>query len=226
MAPASGNPAFAHLLRTLAAPPDMVWQPVLDVRAPRGGRSAAVLILLSDTDEPDVTFLERAATLRKHAGQMAFPGGGADDTDADATATALREAQEEVGIAPSAVTVLGTLPAAHVAASGFDVVSVVATWSGNERIWAVDHGEVESVHRFKVSELADAGHRFSVRHRSGYTGPAFVFDDPAAPGEQIVIWGFTAHLVDRLLVFGGWEQPWDRDRFIDIPERFLRRPAD
>lgn len=220
------NPAFTRLVAALADPPDLVWKPVLDVRAPQGGRRAAVLILLSDTGLPDVTFVERAATLRKHAGQMAFPGGGVDDTDADSAATALREAQEEIGLDPAAVTVLGVLPAAHVAASGFDVVSVVGTWSGAEPIGVVDRGEVESVHRFTIADLSDPGHRFSVRHRSGYVGPAFVFDDPAAPSEKIVIWGFTAHLVDRLLALGGWELPWDEQRFIDIPERFLRRPHD
>lgn len=213
--------AFDLLRRNLADPPDLVWKSVVDVRAPRGGRPAAVLILVSDTEVPDLTFVERAATLRKHAGQMAFPGGGVDPGDAGPAAAALRETHEEIGLPPASVGVLGCLPAAHVAASGFDVVSVVGTWSGDEPIGAVDRAEVESVHRFTLADLSDPAHRFSVRY-GGYTGPAFTFDDPGNDGDLIVIWGFTAHLVDRFLALGGWEQDWDADRFTPIPRRFLR----
>ena len=78
-----------------------------------GGRPAAVLILLADEHEPgagpDVLIMQRAATLRTHAGQPAFPGGAVDPQDADASATALREAQEEVGLDPDSVTVLAEL---------------------------------------------------------------------------------------------------------------------
>src|SRR5205823_12743920 len=86
------------------------WQPLLTrmasanaedfTRLPTpdaGGRASAVLILLGEhrPGEPDVLILQRASTLRSHAGQPAFPGGAADPHDADATATALREAAEE-----------------------------------------------------------------------------------------------------------------------------------
>src|SRR5215475_14446530 len=94
------------------------WGPLLDrVRAARpedfsrlvapedGGRPSAVLILLADDrpSGPDVLLLQRAADMRNHAGQPAFPGGGADETDSDAVATALREANEEVGLDPATV---------------------------------------------------------------------------------------------------------------------------
>src|SRR5262245_48202692 len=67
---------------------------------PVGGRRSAVLILLGEEPGagPDVLILKRAATLRSHAGQPAFPGGASDPDDADAAATALREATEEVGL--------------------------------------------------------------------------------------------------------------------------------
>ena len=190
-------------------------------RPARGGRAAAVLALLADTRRPDLTFIERAATLRQHAGQMAFPGGGVESGDADEVAAALRETHEEIGLDPAAVTVLGRLPVAHVAASGFDVVTVVGLWSGREEIGAVDPLEVSSVHRFTIEDLAAPEHRRTVRHPSGYHGPAFVFDE--APGGPIVVWGFTGHLVDRLLALGGWERPWDRSLVMDVPPRFLRR---
>src|SRR5262245_20419907 len=79
---------------------------------PVGGRRSAVLILLGEDEQsrgPDLLVLQRAATLRSHAGQPAFPGGAADPTDGDAAATALREAAEEVGLDASSTTVVATL---------------------------------------------------------------------------------------------------------------------
>lgn len=72
---------------------------------------AAVLVpIVCHADAPTLLLTRRASTLRKHAGQVAFPGGAADSSDASLIDTALREAQEEVSIAPEVVTVLGTLP--------------------------------------------------------------------------------------------------------------------
>ncbi len=192
-------------------------------RVPRRmGRDAAVLILLSDTARPDLVVTERAAHLSRHAGQVSFPGGRREVTDADAVATALREAHEEIGLRPDSVDVLGTLPAAHVAASGFDVVSVVGTWAGGDRVGVVDPAEVAAVYRVRIEDLADPDTRRTARHSSGYLGPAFVLPDPYDTASDLVIWGFTAHLIDRLLPLGGWERPWDRTRQIPVPERFLR----
>lgn len=187
-------------------------------------RPAAVLILLSDADRPDIVVTERSAHLNHHAGQVSFPGGQIDPTDAGPVEAALRETREEIGLAPSAVQVLGTLPVSHVAASGFDVVSVVGTWSGHEPVWAIDPAEVAAVYRFPVDGLADPLTRRSARLPGGYVGPAFVFPDPNDPATEVVIWGFTAHIIDRLLPLGGWERAWDRDRTIEIPRRFLRTP--
>ena len=78
---------------------------------PGGARPAAVLMLFAEgTQGPELLRTERASTLRSHAGQISFPGGRSDDTDTDATHTALREAAEEVGLPPAEVDVFGTLP--------------------------------------------------------------------------------------------------------------------
>ncbi|WP_022683256.1 CoA pyrophosphatase [Sphingobium bisphenolivorans] len=85
---------------------------------------AAVLVAITDRPEPGLILTERSAALRKHAGQVAFPGGRVDDTDADEIAGALREAHEEIGLPPSAVEVIGITDRYHTF-TGFDIVPVL-----------------------------------------------------------------------------------------------------
>ncbi|MFT3887932.1 MAG: CoA pyrophosphatase [Arachnia sp.] len=184
-------------------------------RTPRGERSAAVLMLFSENDDPDLTFVTRAETLRRHAGQVALPGGGVDPGDASRPATALREAHEEIGLDPSAVRIMGELPPLWVPASRYDVTTVVATWQGDAELWPADPAETGAVHRFPVSRLVSPATRVTARHPIGFLGPAFVLGDT-------FVWGLTAHLVDWVLDLAGWSVPWDIARVVDIPERFLR----
>ena len=170
------------------------------------GRHSAVLILFASPGtvaEADVLLLRRSTTMRRHAGQVAFPGGATDPQDASAAATALREANEEVGLHPETVDVLAELPALWVPPSGFVVTPILGYWHSPHPVGVVDEAEVASVHRVPLRELLRPANRFTVRHPSGYTGPGF------AVGE-LFVWGFTAGLLDRLLRFAGWEQPWDR----------------
>lgn len=178
-------------------------------------RQAAVLILIGEAaNGADVMFVERAATLRTHAGQIAFPGGARDPQDADLADTALREAAEETGVDRTGVEVLGRLPPVHVAVSGFDVTAVVAWWQRRSPVVAADAEEVASVWMVPVADLVDPAHRAQVRHPSGYTGPAF-----EVAGH--LIWGLTAHLLNSVLDLAGWQQPWDRTRIVQIPTRYL-----
>ena len=99
------------------------------IRPGVGARPAAVLILIGEGPEgPEILFVERAAAMRTHAGQIAFPGGAADPGDVDLADTALREAAEETGVDRGGIEVLGVLPPAHVDVSGFDVTAVIAWW--------------------------------------------------------------------------------------------------
>ncbi|NDO80128.1 CoA pyrophosphatase [Citrobacter sp. NCU1] len=87
-------------------------------------RQAAVLIPVVRRPEPGLLLTQRAVHLRKHAGQVAFPGGAVDSSDASLIAAALREAQEEVAIPPEAVEVIGVLPPVD-SVTGFRVTPVV-----------------------------------------------------------------------------------------------------
>jgi 8-oxo-dGTP pyrophosphatase MutT (NUDIX family) len=186
-------------------------RPALGDRA----RQAAVLILIGDGGHgPEMMFVERAATLRTHAGQIAFPGGAQDPEDLDLADTALREAAEETGLDRTGVEVLGRLPPVHVAVSGFDVTAVVAWWRRRSPVGPADAEEVASVWMVPVGDLVDPNHRAQVHHPSGYTGPAF---DVAGH----LIWGLTAHLLNSVLDLAGWQQPWDRTRIVEIPTRYL-----
>lgn len=178
---------------------------------PTGGRHSAVLVLFGEgPDGPDVLLIERAHTLRSHAGQPAFPGGALDLGDGDPEGegpvnAALREAVEEVGLEPSSVEVLGQLPALFLPPSGFVVHPVVAWWREPHPVRVVDEAEVAAVARVPLAELVHADNRLRVRHPSGWIGPAFEVRD-------LLVWGFTAGLLDKLLAIGGWEQPWDTSR--------------
>lgn len=180
---------------------------------PEGGRPAAVLILIGDDLDhgPDVLLVERAATLRQHAGQVAFPGGGSDPGDADAVATALREAEEETGLDPSGVVPLALLPDLFLPPSGFVVTPVLAQWEQPSAVHAVDAGETAAVVRVPFAALADPTNRIQVGHPSGYVGPGFLV-------AGLLVWGFTGGLLSALLDLGGWARQWEPSRVLDLDE--------
>jgi 8-oxo-dGTP pyrophosphatase MutT (NUDIX family) len=175
-----------------------------------GGRASAVLVLFGgEPDDPDLLFIQRSADLRLHAGQPAFPGGAIDATDGGPVAAALREAAEEVGVDPDGVDVVGTLPELFIPRTGFRVVPVLAWWRQPCPVAPVDLAEVAAVERVSVSELADPATRVMVKGPGGFLSPAFRV-------KGMLIWGFTAVLVDRLLALAGWDRPWDTAKVIDL----------
>lgn len=187
---------------------------------PGTGRPAAVLVLFGEgPDGPDVLLLRRADTLGSHPGQVAFPGGAADPTDVDPVDTALREAFEETGVLREGVRPLAALPELYVPVSGFVVTPVLAYWAEPSPVAPVDPAETAAVARVPIAHLADPANRFRVSHPSGYIGPAF-----SAPG--MLVWGFTAGLLNGLLALGGWERPWDTSdvRDLDLALRATEGP--
>lgn len=177
-----------------------------------GGRRSAVLILLGEDERgPTVLVTERSHTLRSHAGQPSFPGGRLDAGDAGPVHAALREAAEETGLDPSGVEVVAVLPNLFLPVGGSVVTPVVAWWRRPSPVAVVDAAEVASVHNVSIAELVDPANRHLAAHPSGFTGPAFTVDG-------LLVWGFTAGLLDRILRLGGFERPWDTDRVVPLPD--------
>lgn len=184
-------------------------------------RRAAVLVLFGgafDGDpalpgglpaDADVLLTQRAATMRQHRGQVAFPGGGVDDGDDVPVGTALREAVEETGLDPAGVQPLALLPTLFVPPSKFDVTPVLAYWREPSAVRVVDEGETERVVRVRLSELLDPAHRFMVRGSLGYQSPAFQVDG-------MLVWGFTGGILAGICKSAGWEREWDRDDVRDL----------
>ncbi|MCX2970522.1 MULTISPECIES: NUDIX hydrolase [Streptomyces] len=187
---------------------------------PTGGRQSAVLVLFGETPTadgepgPELLLMERASSLRSHAGQPSFPGGALDPEDGDPQGdgplrAALREAEEETGLDPAGVQVFGVLPRLYIPVSGFVVTPVLGWWRERTPVQAVDAGETARVFTVPVAELADPANRGTALHPSGYRGPCFQVADT-------LVWGFTAGVIDRVLHFAGWERPWDRERGIAL----------
>jgi 8-oxo-dGTP pyrophosphatase MutT (NUDIX family) len=204
-------------LADLAAAAAAMPVPVISQPPATGGRQSAVLVLFGDGPSgPDLLYIQRGAGLRRHPGQPAFPGGVLEDDElADPVggpvAAALREAEEEVGLDPSGVEVLATLPEMFIPRSGFRVIPVLAWWRTPSQVRPVDTGEVAAVERIPVADLVDPTHRLMLRMPTGRTSPAFRVG-------SMLIWGFTAGLTARLLELAGWEQPWDVSRVRELPE--------
>jgi 8-oxo-dGTP pyrophosphatase MutT (NUDIX family) len=181
-----------------------------------GLKEAAVLALFGEgPDGPDVLLMQRSADMRSHAGQPSFPGGRIDPTDDGPVGAALREAQEETGLEPSGVEVLGVLPDLWIPPSNNVVTPVVGWWREPSEVRPVSLAEVEAVARVPIADLVDPANRVTVRHPIGLESPAFQVAD-------MLVWGFTAGVLDWLLTIAGWTRPWDRN--IVVPAPLRRQP--
>ncbi|UOR01030.1 CoA pyrophosphatase [Leucobacter allii] len=198
------------------------------IPAGRRARRSAVLILFGALDridaaasvsavpdELDVLLTRRAPGMRHHPGQIAFPGGGREPGDADLVATALREAEEETGLDPTGVEVLGTLPEVPLPVSDNIVTPVLGWWRSPSPV-AADAAESVDVFRVPVAELLDPAARgTSVLDRDGFRhrGPAFALGPRFDGG---VVWGFTGILLASLFDRLGWSLTWDASREFPI----------
>ena len=180
----------------------------------RGGdestRKGAVLILFSGKGQvPEVLITLRSSQMRSHAGQPSFPGGAIDLNDKDAITAALRESEEEVGLRSETVEVIGLLPELWLPPSNFHISPVVAWWRDPHEIAPQSVEEVVRAENISLIDLADPANRAKVRHKSGYIGPAFNV-------AEMLIWGFTAGIIDRILFHSGYEREWDHEKIIEL----------
>lgn len=163
-----------------------------DVVLPEGRklRPAGVLVPIEMTEAGAMLWLtKRSSALQHHPGQVAFPGGKQEDGDADIVAAALREAHEEIGLAPDMVEVLGTLPP-HETVTSFYVTPVIGVVAGPFEP-VPEAGEVEEVFSVPLEHVLDLG-RFRVESRRWRGTRRHYFAVPYGP---YYIWGATARML-------------------------------
>lgn len=163
-----------------------------DAPYPRDLTPAAVLIAVVAHDRPMVVFTRRTAHLRAHAGQVAFPGGRIDATDADPVAAALREAHEEVALPPAAVTVIGATDR-YTTGTGYEITPVIGIVPPGLAL--VPHAaEVASIFEVPLDFLLDpVNHQL---RQSDWQGRARSYYVIAWKTHEV--WGATAAIVVNL----------------------------
>jgi 8-oxo-dGTP pyrophosphatase MutT (NUDIX family) len=160
-----------------------------------GGTDAAVLLALYGwPDEPGLIFTERRSDLRRHAGEISFPGGREDEGDSDLIATALREAEEEIALVPAAVEIVGALPPVGTFVTGYRVHPFVGLVADPAELGLEPNPtEVETVLTFSLQVLRE---NYEMRRlvRQGT-----VIHTPTYEVEGHLIWGATARILGDFL---------------------------
>jgi 8-oxo-dGTP pyrophosphatase MutT (NUDIX family) len=162
----------------------------LDVR---GRTDAAVLVALYvDAGRMHAVFTKRREDMRRHPGEISFPGGRHDDTDSDLLATALREAEEEIGLPPAAVQVLGALQPTPTIATGYAIYPFVGLIEPG-LAWTLSAREVAAVLELALDDLREGyGRRRLLRRGVPIRTDTYVVGDD-------LIWGATARILADLL---------------------------
>jgi 8-oxo-dGTP pyrophosphatase MutT (NUDIX family) len=160
----------------------------------RGTQAAVLLALYGWPDDPGLIFTERRADLRRHAGEISFPGGRQDPEDADLAVTALREAEEEIALDPAAVQLTGALAPVSTFVTGYRVHPFVGTVPHPAELdLRPNPTEVETVLTFSL-ELLREGYEMRRLVRRGVP-----VHTPTYEVEGHLIWGATARILGDLL---------------------------
>ncbi|WP_323781542.1 CoA pyrophosphatase [Thalassovita sp.] len=187
------DPVLRALERTSAASSDFDLNPNVVLPEGRKLRAAGVLVgFVERQGEVRVILTKRASHLKHHPGQIAFPGGKQEESDADVVAAALREAHEEVGLPPEMAQVLGRLPS-HETVTSFQMTPVLAKVSPDFSP-VPEPGEVEEVFEVPLAHLSNPAN-FQVQSRRWRGQQRHYFTVPFGP---YYIWGATARILRGL----------------------------
>jgi 8-oxo-dGTP pyrophosphatase MutT (NUDIX family) len=167
----------------------------LEGRFPHARKAAVLLGLFERDGQTSLLFIRRSSTLRAHSGEIAFPGGGFDPTDSSLIMTALREAQEEVGLNPASVEVLGVLPPVFTVVSNYLILPVVAFLPEGLGTLQLQPSEVAEIILIPLFGLVNP----AIFHteewvRDGQARTVHFYDYGAYR-----IWGVTARMLNSLL---------------------------
>jgi len=185
-------------------PPESSAAGTSDRAQPAEQVPAAVLVALflaGEAREPHVVLTRRRADLRRHAGEISFPGGRKDAEDSDLADTALREAEEEVGLAREQVRLLGTLPPTSTFATNYVIHPFVGTIPAG-LAWRPSAREVDAVLELPLTALRSGRTRTRLERRG------ISFETDAYVVDEHLIWGATARILEDLLesLHGNGEQ--------------------
>jgi 8-oxo-dGTP pyrophosphatase MutT (NUDIX family) len=187
----------AALLRKRLEPVERVdmLSDALEGQLPYARKAAVLLGLFDQEGEPTILFIRRSSTLRAHSGEIAFPGGGVDQTDSSPIMAALREAQEEIGLDPARVEVLGVLQPVFTVVSNYLVIPVVAFLPRGLGTLQLQESEVTEIILAPLHDLTNP----DIFHteewmRVGRTRTVYFYDYGSYR-----IWGVTARILNALL---------------------------
>lgn len=181
-------------LRSALLPPE-------SLRPPSDLAPAGVLVPVIDGEQPSLLFTRRADSLSRHGGEISFPGGLCHADDRDLVATALRETEEELGLSPRLVEVLGALDPVPTHVSGILIVPVVGFLSSRPPV-TPSPAEIAEVLEYPVADLVRVEEEQAYQHEHGtWFGFAYVL-------EGHTIWGATGRIVHAFLDLVRKETPW------------------
>jgi len=166
------------------------WSP----RSPISKRPSAVLILfiLSKNKEPELLLLRRSANVGTHKGQVGFPGGKVEPQDVSPVETALREAEEEIGLSQKNIKAVGSLSVA-VAIDGSAVYPIVGIIAEEHCNITLDRSEVDDVYRVPIVKILESNQKNFRFNMFGYWRKSFLYDCGT-----VSVWGLSAEILSRL----------------------------